>query len=165
MAKDSLIGNCSRLKGIVVSVGMRGMRKMKTCCPWYWPRAIMASMTLCLSSWMISFVPLQSLGASRLRRRITGTPFFRRSICGGKPGGSRELRSSVGKSTAPSSSTGVSIEGYSLSSVGIWSRRESLIVAIASFVGARIARFDSQLWSVKLAARSGKTAFSSCSGE
>ena len=71
----------------------------------------------------------------------------------------------MGKSTTPSSSTGVSIEGYSLSLVGIWSSRESLVVSIASFVGARIARFDSQLWSVKLAARSRKTAFLSCSGK
>ena len=96
MAKQRRIGNCKRLNGIRASDGIRGILGIQTDSFLYWPMAMVASMTLRLSRVIMSFVQLQSLGGSRLRKRIIGAPSLRWRRCGGKPDGRRELRSSTG---------------------------------------------------------------------
>ncbi|MEE6488268.1 hypothetical protein FKM82_015173 [Ascaphus truei] len=92
----SLTGNCRRLKLKGMSVGMSGMRGMKTSSPVAFPVNIVASMRLDMKDLMQSLVPLQRLGVLRLRSSMMGDPSLSRRRCVGIPGGSSELRNSVG---------------------------------------------------------------------
>ena len=96
IAKDSLTGNCRRIKETVEPEGISGMRGTKTLSPAYRQVHKVASMTLGQSRVMVNFVPLQSLGASMLRRSIMGAPTLSRNVCDSRPGGLSELRTSVG---------------------------------------------------------------------
>ncbi|MEE6462842.1 hypothetical protein FKM82_001734 [Ascaphus truei] len=78
IAKASLMGNCSRLKVKGMSVGMSGMRGMKTSWPLALPVKIVASIRLGINVLMHNLVPLQRLGVWRLRSSMMGDPTFRR---------------------------------------------------------------------------------------
>ena len=69
------------------SEGIRGMRGIKTLSPAYCPVQIMSSITLGHSRTKVNFVPLQSFGASMLRKSIIGAPTFRAKVYEGSPGG------------------------------------------------------------------------------
>ena len=64
MAKDTLRGNCFRLKGTVLSEGTNGIRGMNTVFPVSCPVMMTASMTLLCIFWTTNLVPLQRPGGS-----------------------------------------------------------------------------------------------------
>ena len=77
MAKANLMGNCRRLKLKGRSLGMMGILGMKTFSPLPHPVRIVASIRFESRALIMSRVPLQSFGLSRLRRSIIGVPIFK----------------------------------------------------------------------------------------
>jgi hypothetical protein len=65
---------------------------MKTSSPFALPVNIVASMMFGISLLTHSLVPLHSLGGSRFLNSSIGEPTFKVKLCGGIPGGSKELR-------------------------------------------------------------------------
>ena len=78
------------------SEGIREMRGIKTLSPAYCPVQILASTTLGHNRTTVNFVPLQSFGASMLRKSIIGAPILSAKVYEGSPEGLSEFRITVG---------------------------------------------------------------------
>ena len=86
------MGNCNRLNSIGMSVGIIGMRRMRTSSPLDLPFRIVASMRLGINFLTASLVPLCIRGGLMLRRRIMGAPILSDNTCCSIPGMSNELK-------------------------------------------------------------------------
>ena len=126
---------------------------------------MVASITWGIRLFTLSLVPLHSLGASRFRRSIIGEPTLSNKLCGGIPEGSRELRNSMGYWTDSSTSTTESIDLYEVVLPGSCAWICRLMTLTLLFLGARIARSQSHLWSLKWFWMFGKTLFFRASNE
>ena len=79
-----------------MSLGMSGILGINTKLPFPQPVMISASITFGIKLMIHRRVPLHSLGASRFLESIIGAPTLRIKLWEGIPGGSKELRNSVG---------------------------------------------------------------------
>lgn len=99
IAKASLIGNCNLLNSTAISVGIIGIRGIRTSSPLYLPVIIVASTKLVLNFFTTNRVPLHNRGGLMFRSKEIATPTFNRKRCAGMPGMSREFKNSQIKST------------------------------------------------------------------
>ena len=99
IAKAKRTGNWRRLNSNGISLGIMGIRGINTSSPFEQPVKIVDSITWGIRLFTQSLVPLQSLGASKFLRSIIGEPTLSIKLCDGIPGGSSELRNSVGYCT------------------------------------------------------------------
>lgn len=79
-----------------MSIGLIGILGLKTSSPEAHPVVMIALFGLGDNVFRIRIIQLHNLGGSKSLRSIIGTLTFRKNLCGGVPGGSRELRNSVG---------------------------------------------------------------------
>ena len=71
------MGNCSCLNSMGKSDGIMGILGMKASSPLAQPVMMVAWMTFGMRAFTMSRVPLQSLGASKLRSSMIGADTFR----------------------------------------------------------------------------------------
>ncbi|GBN11911.1 hypothetical protein AVEN_263877-1 [Araneus ventricosus] len=92
MKNASLTGSLFKLNGR--SVGIRGIRGIKTVSPFPFPVKVVASITFDNVFFTQSLVPLHSFDGSRFRNNIIRHPVLTVRRYGGNPAGSREFRNS-----------------------------------------------------------------------
>ena len=95
IANLSRTGKCNRLKFNGMSIGIKGIRGIKTSLPLYFSFKILASMTLFINFFTASRVPLQRRCWFIFRNIMITDPIFNCRLWGGNPGYSSEFKNSV----------------------------------------------------------------------